>query len=98
MKYLCESCVNFPCSKDMHMMQSSCPIYSPEPKPTNYDRLREKSVEEMAEFMMQTGTEYSCPPPHYFGETGFCRNEDVEMSCRMCWLDWLKQEVASDSN
>ncbi len=58
---------------------------------THFDQIREKSVEEMAEFMTQTGTEYSCPPPHYFGETGFCRNENVVMSCRMCWIDWLKQ-------
>lgn len=60
---------------------------------TNADKIRQMSDEELAEFLMQTGTEYSCPLPHYFGETGFCRNENVDMSCRMCWLDWLKQEA-----
>ena len=99
----CESCVH----EYLSAMSDTCRecgiamlnYKEAKPKPiTNYDRVRAKSVEEMAEFMTQTGTEYSCPPPHYFGEKGFCRNELVVMSCRMCWLDWLKQEVEDGSD
>lgn len=57
---------------------------------TNYDRLRAKSMEEMAEFM-NCG---ACPPGR--DVTELCHDEDggsVPYMCNLCWLDWLKQEV-----
>lgn len=65
------------------------------PKPTtNYDRIRAKSVEEMDEFM-SCG---ACSPGKDVME--LCHDEDggsVPDMCNLCWLDWLKQEVSSDS-
>lgn len=54
-------------------------------KQTNYDRLRAKSVEEMAEFMKNSGA--GCPGGCFVGDYG-CKD------CKDCWLDWLKQEVS----
>ena len=47
-------------------------------KPSNADRIRAMSGEELAEFL----TEYRCvhKAPH-------CR----EANCTQCWLDWLKE-------
>lgn len=57
------------------------------PKPTtNYDLLRAKSVEEMAEWL---GDKDTCPP-------GACTHMYDGVDCPECWLDWLKQEVVSD--
>ena len=56
---------------------------------TNYDRLRAKSVDEMAVlFYRQRTTDHSCPPG----------GRNCQHSCKKCWLDWLKQEVSSDSD
>ena len=63
------------------------------PKTTNYDRLRAKSVEEMAEFFTPDyydGPKFYCPVQPIIGE-GECA---MRSDCRQCWLDWLKQEVA----
>ena len=79
MKYLCESCVNFPCTKDMNMLALSCPVYSPEPKPiTNADRIRHMTDEELAEFLETLCPSYKWAP----ALNG------------MTWLDWLKQEAS----
>lgn len=70
------------------------PPYLDYPKPckpiTNYDRLRAKSVEELAEFM-NCG---ACPPGK--DVTELCHDTDggsVPDMCNLCWLDWLKQEA-----
>jgi hypothetical protein len=55
---------------------------------TNADRIRAMTDEELAEFMVRTGTEYSCPPPHYFGKNEYCQKHLPD--CKKCWLDWLK--------
>lgn len=58
------------------------------PPKTNYDRLRAKSVEEMAEFFMREydGEDlFTCPVPHP------CPTSR-EASCKQCFLDWLKRE------
>lgn len=94
MKYLCENCVNFPCSKDMHMMQTSCPVYSPKPKTTNYDRIRSMSVEKLAEFVDNIIEYWGkwCPDDAPVDpKTLECLRNGGE--CRLCVLDWLKQEV-----
>lgn len=86
MKYLCESCVNFPCTKDMNMLALSCPVYSPEPKPiTNADRIRSMTDEELAEHMGDVQTWGGCPN---HGARNCTEN------CADCWLDWLREEVS----
>lgn len=57
---------------------------------TNADRIRAKSDEELAEFLIQDG---DCPPERMYPDS--CPNCDRVTSyiCRDCWLDWLKQEA-----
>lgn len=61
----------------------NCRCYTPEKPITNYDRLRAKSVEGMAEFMKSNGA--SCPDGHFVGDYD-CKD------CKDCWIDWLKKE------
>ena len=65
------------------------------PKPTNYDKLRAKSVEEMAAFFAQQ--EYR--KPVFDGWLPLCNHvmgprRCHENGCEQCWLDWLKQEAS----
>lgn len=50
-------------------------------KPSNADRIRAMSDEEMAKWLNDHN--FNCPPVD-------CRDYD----CEGCWLDWLKQEVS----
>lgn len=59
-------------------------------KPTNADRIRSMTDEELAEWMNHG----ACPP----GEdvTELCSDEDggaVPDMCNLCWLEWLKEEA-----
>lgn len=69
-----------------------CRCYSPEKPITNYDILRAKSVEEMAEWIE---TIASCDCCQKAWSRGKCRGADgtSHASCKLKWLDWLKQEA-----
>ena len=60
-------------------------------KPTHADRIRQMTVEELAEFF---GTLPCCPPGEILEELCFpnssCEGTDLQAKC---WLNWLKQEV-----
>lgn len=85
MKYLCDSCENYPCSKDMNKMQVSCPVYSPMPKSaTNADRIRSMSDEELAELWWERVDCGECPVHKECKLTG--------QDCKRLALTWLKQE------
>ena len=49
--------------------------------PTNYDRIRSMSVEEMAECLYRDG----CPR----GPDVCKRTESGAQDCKGCWIDWL---------
>ena len=53
------------------------------PPKTNHDRLRAKSVEELAIFLANLA---SCPECT-------ARREDCGINCGEAWLDWLRQET-----
>jgi len=57
------------------------------PPKTNYDLLRAKSVEEMAEFMANN---VGCDDCRFFAT---CRSAPQDRACADKWLDWLKQEA-----
>jgi hypothetical protein len=69
------------------------PPYLDYPKPrkpvTNYDRLVSKSPVELAEFMWIR----SCPTA---AMCDACIKSSMDMNCKECWLDWLKQEATDD--
>lgn len=59
--------------------------------PSNADRIRAMSDEELAEFFPATASEFSCPPN---STNESCRNAGGWFNgCPKCWLDWLRQEV-----
>jgi len=49
--------------------------------PSNADRIRAMTDEELARFL---GVSDACPPS----------NPECEHECYLCWLDWLKQEAS----
>lgn len=52
-------------------------------EPTNADRIRAMSDEELAKFLAESATD-KCAPGHYD-----CYPWD---HCGECWLDWLREE------
>lgn len=54
-----------------------------EKKPSNADRIRAMTDEELASFLY-----------HLWDNSSWCNGCcDEECSCEPCWLDWLKQEA-----
>lgn len=96
-KYICDSCEKYPCSAGETKLMLSCPAYSPKPKLiTNYDRLRAKSAEEMAEKIGESIDCEVCKTMHH-SESGECPCRPHQ-SCFDFWLDWLKQEAQNEQN
>lgn len=62
---------------------------------TNADRIRAMTDEELAEFMRKGCDDRECPDISFPADTPFAKDANNEQ-CRKCWLDWLKQEVATD--
>ena len=58
-------------------------------KPTNADRIRSMSDEELAAFMREYG-----------GSAPDCRESRLKnhtcKSCDICWLDWLRKEATDE--
>lgn len=76
-----------------HRVKTDCISYMPKdyPKPTtNYDRIKSKTPEELADYLIQYG---ACPPERMYPDS--CPNCDrvTPKVCYDCWLDWLKQEA-----
>ena len=72
----------------------NCEQYHSKYKPTNADRIRAMSDEELAEYLAERSVAPSC--------TGKCHKDyevygELRTFCHNCWLDWLKQEVDDDS-
>ena len=83
---ICETCdyanrppYKFPCSECDKTMGSPFCCYEHEEKPTNADRIRAMSDEELAE-VLAFGLGCLLKAPH-------CMDTD----CRPCYLKWLKQ-------
>jgi hypothetical protein len=57
-----------------------------EPKQTNYDRIRNMSVEEMVEFMQYCGWDY---PPY----CSYTKIQECDQNCIKCTREWLESEV-----
>jgi hypothetical protein len=53
MKYLCESCWNYPCASDKTKKITGCFAYRS--KHTNADKLRAMSDEELADWLVMNG-------------------------------------------
>ena len=62
---------------------------------TNADRIRAMTDEELAEWIE---TIANCDSCQYSWSLGKCRGGDgtSHATCRLKWLDWLKQEVSTN--
>ena len=82
----------------LHNTRCKCEDYNPRnSKPiTNYDLLRAKSVEEMAEKIGESIDCEVCKTMHH-SESGECPCRPHQ-SCVDFWLDWLKQEAQHKQN
>lgn len=98
----CESCVygvnvggNLHCASPyfpkpkIYEKVDNCKEYEPIKKPiTKADRIRAMNDEELAEFVNDL----------YYGlndNPGMCYDcdQDSVQNCKLCWLDWLRQEA-----
>lgn len=76
------------------IMSKECPRYI---KQTNADRIRNMSVEELAEFLLKVNT---CAKPCMTGETT-CKWKDYPehtKGCKDCFMEWLNQEAMEENN
>lgn len=81
---ICKSCEHkivcaFKIIEERNACMTGCSRYEKEHKPTNADRIRKMSDEELAEFM---------------NDSNACKNFrkcNDNWTCDACWLDWLKQ-------
>lgn len=62
-------------------------------KPSNGDRIRQKSDEELAQLFVQISLWRK--PATYDAVSGFCLDDGVVKEKE--WLEWLKQEAESDA-
>lgn len=67
---------------------STCYCYE-KGNPSNADRIRAMTNEELAEWLAKHN-ERSAVCPNFGAH-------DCQASCRKCWLDWLKQEADDDA-
>ena len=75
--------------KDTTAAYTSCVSYTP-PPPTNADKIRTSTDEELVDFMIAVGKGYSgCP------QLKTCPCDQVT-SCMDCWLKWLRREAKDD--
>ena len=65
----------------------ACPLTNPQPKPSNAERIRSMSDEELARFMVRKS---QCPDGYTSVFGPHCVEEN---GCEECWLEWLKKET-----
>lgn len=83
---MCDEWLDCPWKTDPEII---CGEYRPKPM-TNYDCIRQMSVEELADMFVDIGEcDKRCP-----AKVGDCIFSDS--SCRSAWLDWLKSQVEID--
>ena len=78
-KYWCEDYAPDNCDE--------CPNWSPKKPPTNGDRIRDMTDEELARLMRML-----CPPDGKHGNgSHYC--VEYRLDCHNCWLQWLRKEA-----
>lgn len=83
----CKDCGHESCGNRGKNYRLVCCSYKSTPKTaTNADRIRDMTDEELAEFIGRDPMHDICP--------NNCQN-DLDRPCKMCVLDWLRQEAKS---
>lgn len=57
---------------------------------TNYDRIRNMSIEEMANFLMRVNNAYDMECMYGLSE---CKYPNIDNNCSLCFKDYLESEV-----
>ena len=78
----CEHC------SDEYMKSGDHPAFQWAKSPSNADRVREMTDEELAEWLKNIRYSWTCLP-----RDNGNRCADFKDDCKACWLDWLKQEA-----
>lgn len=65
-------------------------ILANKPKPTNADKIRAMTDDELATFIIVGCQGRECPSYSLLSRT----EEEAAEHCWRCWLDWLKQEAS----
>ena len=81
----CEKCKGFINLKGEFFEHIERPFL---PKQTNYDRIRNMSVEELAEFMQKCGWDFPPYCDYQKATRGICNQ-----NCKECAKQWLESEV-----
>lgn len=78
------------CGKPIPEGRQYCVIcgYKVEQKQTNYDRIRNMSVEELVDFMQRCGWDFPPYCDYQKAIRGICNQ-----NCKECAKQWLEQEV-----
>ena len=85
---LIKKCVMAECDyhKEYGECSSVCSHYLIKPVLTNYDRVRNMSIDEMTKFMGECGHDF---PPY----CDYKRVENCDQNCLSCAKQWLLQEI-----
>ena len=94
---ICETCdyanrppYKSPCSECDQTMGSPFCCYKHEEKPTNADRIRAMSDEELAKFLECFGLCHHCTEHHRLGDLRIYADEKCDEMCEQHCLEWLK--------
>ena len=96
---ICETCdyanrppYKSPCSECDKTIGSQFCCYEHEEKPTNADRIRSMSDEELAEHLVNIGWDcHLCAEHRRLGNEPLMRGEKCDEKCAEHCLEWLKQ-------
>jgi hypothetical protein len=101
---ICETCdyanrppYKSPCSECDKTMGSPFCCYEHEEKPTNADRIRAMTDEELAKFLECFGLCHHCTEHHRLGDVRFYQDEKCDEQCEQHCLEWLKQPAEGDA-
>ena len=65
--------------------------------PTNADRIRAMSDEELARFLECFGCCHNCSEHHRLGDISFYKDEKCDEQCEQHCLEWLQQPVGEEN-
>lgn len=57
---------------------------------TNYEHIRNMSIEEMAMFLMKVNNSYAVDCMYHESE---CKHPNVDNNCAICFKEWLESDV-----
>lgn len=77
------------CKKDCKHNLAKCTYYSPT-KMTNFEHIKQMSVEELALLFMKVNCAYDIPCMLGISD---CKYPHINNNCAICFKEWLESEV-----